>query len=84
VPAPVTSETKQKYPVSVAAYLKKNRDTSFKHSVFVIEAVSRDEAEGKALAIARKIYPASAGWQQHHAAIGEMDVCTLDNARPAD
>lgn len=44
-----------------------------RHSAFVVEAESKYEAEGKAIAIARKGYPVMEGWTGHHANVSSID-----------
>jgi hypothetical protein len=37
-----------------------------RHSAFLVDAASLDEAVGKAMRITRRGYPPAAGWQDHH------------------
>lgn len=71
-------EQTMKFACGVTA--RRNGPTN--HSVFLVEAVSQAEAEGLALAIARKCYPADEGWYSHHAVVCRDDnVVTLDYAQ---
>jgi hypothetical protein len=50
-----------KYAVGVVAKCRSHTA----HALFFVEAVSREEAEGKGLRIARKTYPPLKGWYDH-------------------
>ncbi|QJW94711.1 hypothetical protein [Frigoriglobus tundricola] len=49
------------------------------HTCAMLEAVDRAHAEGKALQVARKLFPTDDGWGAHHVAVSAADnVVTLD------
>lgn len=54
-----------------------------RHLPFVVEAVSSDEALGKALRIWLKVLPQADGWAHHHVQVAELTekcVVTFENA----
>ena len=53
----------------------------YNHTCAMLEAASRDEAEGKAMRIARKLFPAEEGWGAHHTALSTVEnVVTVEGA----
>lgn len=46
-----------------------------RHAVGVLPAISKDEALGKAMRIARKTFPTNDGWRHHHVLVHDVDVC---------
>jgi hypothetical protein len=55
------------------------------HSCGVVEAVSKHEAIGKALEIAKKLYPHREGWSDHDAVVHPTtDIITAENAHIVD
>ena len=51
------------------------------HCCAMLEAANRDEAEGKALRIARKLFPADDGWGAHHVSVSDVgNVVSVEGA----
>ena len=50
------------------------------HHAFVVEAISRDEAVGRAFRVARKVFPPNDGWFQHDAVAQHAEPVDVDLA----
>ena len=55
------------YAASIVVWKVVGTTTKVQHNGFGIEAVSKDEAVGRALRVAFNLYPGSDGWTNHHA-----------------
>lgn len=68
-----------RWAVGIAAVRKPKPDTTaFHHAVCIVDAASRDEAVGKGLRVARKIYPLSNEWMSHDAVACLANQVTAD------
>lgn len=47
--------------------------TWIRHTAFIVECVSREEAVGRALSIVLKLYPAAQGWASHDVQVSYPD-----------
>lgn len=70
------------YPVSIVARQGRREGntitSSIAHAVFIVEAADGYGAVGKGLAVARKAYPVSDGWVDHHCVYTTMDNVVTD------
>ena len=71
-----------RYPVSIVARRERRDGNTItidtNHAAFIVEAADGYGAVGKGLAVARKVYPASEGWKDHHCAYATMDNVITD------
>jgi hypothetical protein len=58
-----------KFACSLMATRNVGSEFTTGHTVCMVHASTRYEASGKAMAIAKKAYPAAEGWNSHHVAV---------------
>lgn len=66
------------YACSILVMRSSGRAYDIAHGAFVIEAVSADEANGKVLRAARKMYPAARGWDRHDVTCQPASIVITD------
>ncbi len=65
-----------------AISLSCSRGNRSRHTCFIVEAISAEEAEGRALVIGRKAYPVDAGFHGHNVVVSSLDnVVTVETIR---
>lgn len=69
------------YAISILAHKIIKSNVTMRHLVGSVEAVSEDEARGKASRLGLKHYPPQNGWKEHHVLVQSIDhaVGNIDN-----